>query len=212
MIKQVQYLEFFDSLLNGDKEACKRICLTLLENGESPKSIYLDLFQKSLYRIGKLWEDGKINIADEHVATTIIDHLITMISDKVRKEEDVDNSVIVTCVDKEFHQIGAKMVANFFEINGWQTFYLGANTPARELVRYIEEKQPDYVGLSINFHLNGLRLLETIDNIRKKFPEQKIIIGGQGITGIRAEIDKNYPDVVVCESLEQLEEFISKSR
>lgn len=212
MIKQVQYLEFFDSLIRGDKETCKKICFTLIEAGVSSKSIYLDLFQKSLYRIGKLWEDGKINIAEEHMASTIIDELITLIAEKARKEADVDKSVVVTCVDKEFHQIGPKMVANFFEINGWQTFYLGANTPVRELIKFIEDKKPDYVGLSINFHLNALRLLETIDNIYKKFPDQEIVVGGQGLKEIRSEISMNYPRVQVCESLEELEQLIQSTR
>ncbi len=211
MIKQLHYLEFFDSLIKGNKEECRRICLALYNNGESVTDIYLELFQKSLYKIGKMWEDSKINIAEEHAATTIIDYLITMLAEMARSGKTEDKSAIVSCIDKEFHQIGAKMVANLFEIHGWQTYYLGANTPSRGLLKFIEEKNPDYVGLSINFHLNTLRLLETLDQIRKNFPEQKIVVGGQGVQLVLDELKKNYPAVIVCESLQQLEELINSN-
>lgn len=35
------------------------------------------------------------------------------------------------------HEIGMRMVADFFEMEGWDTYYLGANTPTRSILQTI---------------------------------------------------------------------------
>ena len=35
-------------------------------NGISVKDIYLHVFQSSLYEIGRLWQENKITVAQEH--------------------------------------------------------------------------------------------------------------------------------------------------
>ena len=42
--------------------------------------------------------------------------------------------MVATCIGGELHEIGIRMVADFFEMEGWDTYYLGANTPADAVV------------------------------------------------------------------------------
>ena len=37
--------------------------------------------------------------------------------------------VLVACVGSELHEIGARMVADLFEYQGWDSIYLGAAVP-----------------------------------------------------------------------------------
>ena len=60
---------------------------------------------------------------------------------------------MISCIDKEFHEIGARMAADVFELNGWNTYFLGASMPTREIVKFIEVKKPDVVGFVIQFLL-----------------------------------------------------------
>ena len=57
--------------------------------------------------------------------------------------------VVVASVEDELHQVGGKMVADVFEMHGWDSFYLGSNTPISEMVRFAKERCPDAVGLSL---------------------------------------------------------------
>jgi signal transduction histidine kinase len=38
---------------------------------------------------------------------------------------------------------GARMVADFFELDGWDTYFLGANTPTDSILRAVEERRAD---------------------------------------------------------------------
>lgn len=210
MIKETYFLDYTNGLLKGDKEKCIRVVEDLLAQNVDIKDIYVDLFQKSLYHVGRMWEHGQLSIADEHLGTEITKSLMNKYAPKFSSERRVNKTALITCIDKEFHEIGARMAADVFELNGWKTYFLGSNTPTREIIKFIEVKKPDIVGLSFNFYLNVLRLLEVIDHIRKDYPNQKIIVGGQGIAREKENPLKAYPDIKYFASVKELDEFIKK--
>ena len=75
-IKEVYFLDFFNSLISGEKINCARIVDSLVNENVDIKEIYTELFQRSLYRIGKMREQNQLSIAEEHAATQIVESLI----------------------------------------------------------------------------------------------------------------------------------------
>jgi len=208
MISEVYFLDYTNGLLQGDKEKCISIVEKLITEKTDIKDIYVDLLQRSLYHVGKMWEQGQLSIADEHMGTEITKCLMNKYADKITANKKVGKTALITCVDKEFHEIGARMAADVFELNGWNTYFLGASTPTKEIVKFIEIKKPDVVGLSFNFYMNLLRLLEVIDHIRKNYPDQKIIIGGQGINPEKENLLSKYPDIRHFSTVKELDDYL----
>lgn len=207
-IKQSVYLDYFNSLIEGNKSKCSLIISDLIEEGIKPKEIYTELFQKSMYQVGRMWDNCKINIANEHLATTITESMINIIYPVINKIPKNGKKAIIACIDKEFHNLGAKIISDFFEINGWNTFYLGANMPVNDFLKMIEEKQPQIIGLSFNFYMNLPRLIKFIEAIKEKFPEQKIIVGGQGFNNEDNSILSKYENVYFIDNIDVLENFL----
>ncbi|MFA7287889.1 MAG: cobalamin-dependent protein [Melioribacteraceae bacterium] len=210
MISESVYLHYLSSLLDGDKEQCTQIVNALLDKNIPVKDIYLNLFQRSLYRIGELWEKDRCSIADEHIATKITEGLVEIVASKAESASQDGRSALITCIDKEYHELGARMVANFFQINGWNTNFLGSNTPRSEVVSIVKKRKPNVLGISNNFYINFLRLLKLIDELQKEFPELDIIVGGQALAEGKEELFKRFPKVKYLESLNDLEEYIEK--
>jgi methanogenic corrinoid protein MtbC1 len=208
MISEVYFLDYTNGLLQGDKEKCISIVEKLISEKTDTKDIYVDLFQRSLYHVGKMWEQGQLSIAEEHMGTEITKCLMNKYASKITANKKIGKTVLITCVDKEFHEIGAQMAADVFELNGWKTYFLGASTPTREIVKFIEIKKPDVVGLSFNFYMNVMRLLEVIDHIRKNFPKQQIIIGGQGVNREKENLLSKYPDIKHFSSVKELDDYL----
>lgn len=205
-IKQSYFLDFYNNLVEGNKEKCSEIVKTLIDDGVDLKEIYVELFQKALYRIGKLWDHNEITIPEEHMATQIVEALIS----KYAPSSPVSskNKVVVSCIDKEFHEIGAKMVAHIFEINGWKTYYLGASVPMRELLKFVKQSEPDVIAVSWSLYLNLARFLEVVDNLTKLFPTTKIIVGGQALSENSNQLLKKYPNVKHIPSIYELDEYL----
>lgn len=208
MINEVYFLDYTNGLLQGDKEKCIGIVEKVLSEKVEIQDVYVDLFQRSLYHIGKMWEQGQLSIADEHLGTEITKSLMNKYAPKIKSNNKVGKTALISCVDKEFHEIGARMAADVFELNGWDTYFLGACTPTREIVKFIEIKKPDVVGLSFNFYMNVMRLLEVIDHIKKNFPHQQIIVGGQGISREKENPLGNYHDIKQFSSVKELDDYL----
>lgn len=210
MVLESQYLHYLSALLDGNKEDCTRIIISMLESGVPVKEIYTDVIKRSMYRIGQLWENDRTSIAREHQATKITEIMISLIYPYILKVPKIDKKVIVTCTDKEFHELGARMVSDIFELNGWKSIYLGANTPKDELIRLIEEENPDVVAISINFYINIVRLIKEIELISEKFPDLQIVVGGQAFSNGNKELLEKYDNVKYISCLDSLEDFIKE--
>lgn len=208
-IKQSHFFDFYNNLIEGNKDKCSEIVKNLLEEGIDLKEIYVELFQKALYRIGKLWDHNEITIPEEHMATQIIEALLNKFSPAVTADSNL--KVVVTCIDKEFHEIGAKMVANIFELNGWKTFYLGASVPLRELTKFINNSDPQIIALSWSLYLNLARFLEMIDTLTKLFPTKKIFVGGQALAENSDQLLKKYSNVIHIKSIYELDENLKNN-
>jgi MerR family transcriptional regulator, light-induced transcriptional regulator len=208
-IKQSNFLGFYTALVDGDKDKCTHIVHLLIEDGVDLKDIYIELFQKSLYRIGELWDHNRISIPEEHLATQIIESLISRFA-PVGKP-DAQKKVVVTCIDKEFHEIGAKMVSNVFELKGWKTYYLGASVPAKEIIKFVKKADPEIIALSWGLYLNLGRFLEVVDHLTRFFPTKKIVVGGQALAENSDRILIKYKNVKYVDSLNSLATYLGKT-
>jgi methanogenic corrinoid protein MtbC1 len=89
-------------------------------------------------------------------------------------------TLVATCVAGDFHEIGVRMVSDLFELNGWDTHYLGANTSVPSIVKAVCEQEADLLAISatITPHLKSVR--ELIQQVRAdaSCSAVKIMVGG----------------------------------
>jgi len=73
------------------------------------------------------------------------------------------------------------MVADFFEMVGWHTFFTGASTPVESIIKSIEELDTDVLAVSTSMTFNIFRVKELIDKVKEALPEHKvkIMVGGR---------------------------------
>jgi methanogenic corrinoid protein MtbC1 len=211
MITSELFNEFLKYLLSGDRASCINIVNKLLADNIDIKVLYKDLFHKAMYEIGDLWENNKITVAVEHLSTAIIESLLTLIYPKLFSYERkrTGKKAIISCIANEYHQIGGKMIADVFELNGWDGYFLGANTPVDGLLSLIDEKKPQIIGLSISVYFNMKNLSQTIDALKSSYPKTEILVGGQAFRWGAINIIKKYSNVNYIESIDKLEIFLN---
>jgi methanogenic corrinoid protein MtbC1 len=210
MISEALYLYYLNALLNGNKQQCAEIVNNLIDQKVGLKEIYIDLFQRSMYRIGQMWEKEKCSISSEHIATKITEGLIDLVTRSYSTENKNGKYAVVTCIDKEYHELGARIVAGFFESQGWNSIFVGANIPCKEILKLIEEKKPEIVGISSSFYININRLIKLIQSLKEEFPNQEIIVGGHALAEGRSECLSQFPNVKYISCINTLDEYIQK--
>ncbi len=209
MIAEKLYEAYLATLLDGDRSKCHDIVQKLLGEKIDLKKLYTDLFQRSMYRVGELWENNRITVATEHLSTSITESLLNLAYPSVFASERIGRKVVISCAANEFHQIGGKMVADIFELNGWDGYFLGANSPIEETVRFIHETRPDVVGFSLSILSNLDNLKRGIEVFRSDFPNLDLLIGGQAFRWGGIDTIKQYAGTEYIQSLDDLENMIS---
>jgi methanogenic corrinoid protein MtbC1 len=214
MITDALYKKYLTLLLSGKRQECARIVQQLLDQGVDIQKLYTDLFQKSLYEVGGMWELHQISVAREHLVTAITEGIMNQVYPRLFENQTADSrnekKVIISCAANEFHQIGGRMVADIFELNGWNSQFLGANTPVDQLLVHIQEESPDLVGLSASASLNMQILKKSIEAIRSEFKNLDILVGGQAFTTKEIHMIKPYGAIHYVHSLDELQTQIAK--
>jgi methanogenic corrinoid protein MtbC1 len=154
--------DYLDALLAGSGRAADRVIERALDGGLTPQRIYLDLFQPTAYAIGRLWQRNRVSVAQEHLATAIIERQMGELHPLFRPRRQRGRTIVIGCVPDEWHRVGARMVADFFEAEGWMVHYLGAAVPVRDLVAIVRDSQADLVGVSAQMLFNLPRVQDLV--------------------------------------------------
>lgn len=172
--------QYLNLLLEGERHQAMELILKMVESGVPVKEIYLDVFEKVQKEIGSLWQMNRITVAQEHYMTASTQLIMARLYPYIFNSDKKDRKMIATCVTGELHEIGIRMVADFFEMEGWGTYYLGANTPIESLITTVEDSRPDILAISSTIPTHVERVKEMIERVKNSMGEKapKIIVGG----------------------------------
>jgi methanogenic corrinoid protein MtbC1 len=171
---------YFNTLLQGNRQSASRLILDSVNHGTQVRDIYLQVFQPCQQEIGRLWQMNQVSVAQEHFCTAATQMVMSQLYPYIFATQKNGYRLVATSVSGELHEIGIRMVTDFLEMEGWDTYYLGANTPTESVLHTIEKRRADVVAISatISFHVS--KVVELIDRIRSSssLPPVKILVGG----------------------------------
>ncbi len=156
-----QARQYLDLLLQGKRHDATQLILDMVSSDVGVHDIYLNIFQPALHEVGRLWQINQITVAHEHFVTAATQLIMSQLYPHIFRLTSGEHRLVAACVSGELHEIGVRMVADFFEMAGWDTFYLGANVPATGIVNTIVEQKADVLALSATL----LRHVADVDQI-----------------------------------------------
>lgn len=141
--------QFLQLLIRGERRSASQLILDAVEGGNSVRDMYLNVLQPTLYEIGRLWQTNQIDVAREHFCTAAIQSTMSQLQPHIVANREKNGRVsVTTCVAGDQHEIGIRMVADFFEMAGWKSYYLGANTPTESVIGELIDRKADILGIS----------------------------------------------------------------
>lgn len=194
-------LIFTEALLAGDRFGARNVVNAKLDAGVDLIDVQVSVMQPALYEVGQRWQRHQISVAQEHLATAICQTLLAGALLRVEPAPHHGRRALFACVAGNFHCLGLRMVADAFDLAGWDSAYLGADVPTLALLREIESSRPDVVGLSVSLSQQVKAVRELIRLCRLNLGEQcpPILVGGLAMNSVdelwrRVEADAWYPD------------------
>ncbi|HEX8906984.1 MAG TPA: B12-binding domain-containing protein, partial [Longimicrobiaceae bacterium] len=105
-----------DAVVAGNRRRAFAVVDAALAAGMDIRALYLELFQPALREVGRLWQQNRITVADEHLATAITQAAMARLYDRLFAAADDEGPLLVAaCADGERHEVGLRMVCDLLE-------------------------------------------------------------------------------------------------
>lgn len=149
-----------------------------------------ELIMPLLERIGELWEQGRLRVAEEHLVSATLRTFLGNLTMNHSPGADSPH-MTVTTPEGHVHEYGALIAAAVAVSEGWRTSYMGPSLPAEEIVSAVRTKQSRAVALSIVFPEANPRVLDELHKLSRLAPEGcSVIVGGSGVSRFRDSLEQ----------------------
>jgi methanogenic corrinoid protein MtbC1 len=209
------YDEFISYLDAEDKEKSVRFILAHLQDKSiDVVPLYNEILLPAMYADFCPGAEREFCVWKEHVRTSIVRTILEctypyIIEERNKKRgPEPKGKVVVICPPGELHELGARMVADFFTLIGFSSTFVGANTPQDDIINAVKYINPEYVAVSITNYYNlvatrrlVLEMQETI-----KGSHFRLILGGQACRENPAACEKIGADMTL-HTFEEIEKL-----
>jgi methanogenic corrinoid protein MtbC1 len=141
--------ERFDAAVaRADVDAALEVVRQLLDAGQDPVAVMVDVIAPVQTRVGQRWQTGEWSVAQEHAATSVAVSALEAVTRATQPAGRARGRVVIACAEREWHAVPAMIVAGALRAEGWQTMLLGASTPTSRLSSYLQDLGPDVSAVS----------------------------------------------------------------
>ena len=147
--------------------------------------LYVEVVQPAMYEVGVRWEQARISVAQEHLATQITQGALAELALRLGAgtATGTGRTALVCCSPGELHALGGQMVADFLEADGWRILPVGPDASADGVADLARERAADLVALSTALSVN-LQQAGLVCAALRRLPEPPFIVaGGQAFRG-----------------------------
>lgn len=169
---------YLDTMLQADTLGAMALVNDYIRDKIPVGDVCVDIIAEAMRRVGELWHGHQISVDMEHYCTSITQMALSQLYPLIFGQERNGKSVLVACIGSELHEMGARMVADLFEYNGWDSIYLGAAVPVEALKAAVAANQPDLVALSVTMPQHLPLCREAVKQLREENFQTRIAVGG----------------------------------
>lgn len=132
-------------------------------------------------RVGEAWEDGRLEVFEEHLYTELTKRLlrqvIATLPGGTRRPR-----VLLTSLPDELHVLGLLMAEALFTLEGAECIPLGTQVPLLDIGRAAEAHRADIVGLSFSTAFPSRQIPGLLQQLRAVLPDATALwAGGRGV-------------------------------
>ena len=182
--------------LRGDRREALRFLDGLVTEGHTISDIRSHVIAAGQREIGRLWEESRIGVAQEHMATAISQLALANLYRHAPPHPARDRKIVIACVEGELHDFPARLVADALDLAGYETRFLGADVPTDSLIKVLDEEEPDLLALSITMPFHATALRRQVAAVRERTSGTlPIAVGGLACGALEDVVREIRPDI-----------------
>ncbi len=116
----------------------------------------------------------------EHYCSAATQLIMSQLYPHIFGSAKTHGTLVGTCVSGDLHEIGVRILCDFFEMQGWHSHYLGANVPTSSVVQTVLQLKADVLAISatITYHVDAVEKLIAAIRSTPECRNIKVLVGG----------------------------------
>jgi len=165
-----------------DGKALETLLLETSSKMSQPQLIE-NLIVPLVYKIGDMWHDGTLRVANEHLASAVIRSFLSSLIEQHIPSENAP--IIISATPRgQDHELGALIVGVVAASIGWKVLYLGPNLPVDDIVAVTHNLEAKVIALSIVYPGDDPQLKKDLLNLKRMLSKNvSLIVGGRAANG-----------------------------
>jgi methanogenic corrinoid protein MtbC1 len=156
---------------------------------------YESLLAPVMYNVGKLWEEGRLNVATEHICSNAAHTLVKIINERVSrnpKENRKSPKILICTPEGEYHSLGCMVIESFLRSKGYSVSNIAPSVPSDSVIDFASKHDPDLIMISLTLPDNIGAANKLINKIlESRLGVSHILVGGIGIESMKTKNQKN---------------------
>jgi methanogenic corrinoid protein MtbC1 len=138
---------YLQPLIAGRRAECFALIADALAAGQAAEELICDVVWPAMVQVDRLFRGDRINSAAEHMACRINRAVVGQLQPHLAQSPRNQKRVLVTCGVGDQEELGAGMVADLLQADGWEVFHVGGGVPEDEILTMVGQVRPQVLVL-----------------------------------------------------------------
>lgn len=134
---------YLQPLLAGRRADCFEIIQQAARDGHAAEALLCDVLWPAMSQVDRLYRADRINAATESMAARINRTVADQLQPFLNRAPRNGRRIVVTSGPNEREELGAQIIADLFQSEGWDVFLIGCAVPHDEVLALIGQVRPD---------------------------------------------------------------------
>ncbi|MCL5961843.1 MAG: cobalamin-dependent protein [Chloroflexi bacterium] len=174
-----------DGVVNFDQAVVVQASHEALQEDVGAYKAAMDGLAAGMHTVGKLFEDGEYFVPETLMSADALYKGLAILRPHIKPEDlegKAKGEVVIGVVEGDVHDIGKNLVKMMFEVAGFNVHDLGRNVPLEQFVEEQVRSDAELVCLSTMMTTTLRSMQRTIESLRARNPNCKIMIGGAPVS------------------------------
>jgi methanogenic corrinoid protein MtbC1 len=141
------FSQYLEHLFAGKRCEARELVFAAQDRGVGAAKLLQQIIWPAMEQVEKLYRENHVSMAVEHMATRINRMIADQLGSFLARGPKSGKRMIVCCGDGEIEELGAQIVGDLFEAQGWSVWFIGAGVASDEIFQLMGKLQPDVVCL-----------------------------------------------------------------
>lgn len=141
------FKQYLEHLFAGKRCEAREHIFNAQDRGVAAWKLLKMVVWPAMEQLDKLYRAGHINILTQQMAIRINRMVADQLHLHLARKPKTGKRMIIACGKGEIPELGAQVLGDLFEAEGWHVWLLGSEVPADEIVKFAAKISPDVLAV-----------------------------------------------------------------